>query len=445
MSELPLAAWQQRIAKPPTPARKLSLSATTSAPYHAGMNRIHTILASALLIATAILCAAEEPAPSFVVVTTNGAPLRGQLQELKPDWSFRVGDKMLGGQEVVNLRRVDVQLPPLPTEKHLILANGDRIPMDAPRLVGEKLHFVHPDLGDGKDVSVPLSAVAVLWFTTPDNVEYPDLLRRQLTNATRSRDRVLLRNGDALEGLLNALDGKRVEVEVNRKPITVSLDKVSAIALSTDGLDKMKPKGVYARVVLTGGDGTNGTRLSLSSATCDGVILQGTTVFGANLRVPLDRIASLDLMQGAAVYLSEIKPAKFEQTSYLGDGVKWPLVADAAVTGRDLRLHGSVYDKGLGMHSRSRVTYVLDGKYRRFDAIVGLDDETGREGSARVRVFGDGKALDLGKDGDLTAKNGPLLVSVPVTGVKELTLETDFGRRGDVQGHVDWADARLIK
>ena len=74
------------------------------------------------------------------------------------------------------------------------------------------------------------------------------------------------------------------------------------------------------------------------------------------------RVVSLDLLQGAAVYLSELQPAKFEQTSYLGDGgVKWPLAIVAAVTGRDLRLNGSVYDLGLGMHSRSRATYALEG------------------------------------------------------------------------------------
>ena len=146
------------------------------------------------------------------------------------------------------------------------------------------------------------------------------------------------------------------------------------------------------------------------------------------------------------MYLSELKPAKFEQTSYLGDGgVKWPLAVDAAVTGRDLRLNGSVYDMGLGMHSRSRATYVLEGKYRRFEALVGLNDETGRDGSVRIKVFADGKPLDLGKDGEVTAKTGPLAVNVPIEGVKELTLEVDFGRRGDVQGHVDWAEARLLK
>ena len=161
--------------------------------------------------------------------------------------------------------------------------------------------------------------------------------------------------------------------------------------------------------------------------------------------MPLKRVASLDLFQGAAVYLSDLKPAKFEQTPYLGGGVKWPLVADAAVTGRDLRLGGSVYDKGLGMHSRCRVRYTLEGTYRRFEATVGLDDENGRDGSAVIRVFGDGKALDLGKDGALTAKKGPISINVDIIGVKELTLEVDFGLRGDVQGHADWGNARVVK
>jgi NPCBM/NEW2 domain len=307
-------------------------------------------------------------------------------------------------------------------------------------LAGEKLFFRHPDLGDDKEVSVPLAAVAVLWFTAPDNVEQPDLLRRQLTSATRAKDRVLLRNGDVLDGLLNALDAKHAEVQLDNKPVEVKIDKLAALALSTDGVDKLKQKSVYARAVL--GDGT---RVSLASATCDGATLKGTTVFGANVCVPLSRLVSLDLLQGAAVYLSELKPAKFEQTSYLGDSMKWPLAADAAVTGRDLRLNGSFYDTGLGMHSRSRATYTLDGKYRRFEALVGLDDATGREGSARIRVFADGKPLDLGKNVEVTRKSGPLAVNVRIEGAKELTLEVDFGQLGDVQGHVDWAEARLLK
>lgn len=405
------------------------------------MNDLRVLLASLFLTIPFALLAAEEPAPPFVAATAGGEAVRGPLRELKPDWSLRLGDQSVPGKEVLSLRRAGAKLPPFPVEQHLLLANGDRIPVEDLHLTGEKLIFRHPHLGDGKEVAVPLAAASVLWFTAPDNVEQPDLLRRQLLTATRARDRVLLRNGDALDGLLSALDAKRIEVEVERKPIELKIDKIAALALSTDGVDRLKQKSVYARAVLA-----DGTRLSLTAATSDGVTLQGTTAFGAKVRLPLAQLVSLDVLQGAAVYLSELKPAKFEQTAYLGDGgVKWPLAADAAVTGRDLCLGGSVYDRGLGMHSRSRATYALDGKYRRFEALVGLDDATGRDGAVRIRVYADGKPLDLGKENEVTAKTGPLAVHVGIEGAKELTLEADFGRRGDVQGHVDWADARLIK
>jgi hypothetical protein len=399
------------------------------------------LLALVLSAANFAVFAAEEPPPPFTAATAAGTPVRGALHELKPDWSLRVGDKVLAANDVVSLRRSSAKLPPLPSEQHVFLANGDRIPAGAPRLVGEKLHFAHPDLGDGKEVSVPLSGVSVLWLAPPDNVEYPDQLRRRLAAGSRAKDRVLLRNGDAVEGLFSALDAKRLTVEVDKKPVAVEFDKVAAVALSTDDVTPLKPKGVYGRVTLA-----DGARLSLASATCDGTALRGTTAFGASFRAPLARVVSLELMQGTAVYLSDLKPVKFEHTPYLGDGgVKWPLALDSAVTGSDLRLGGSTYDKGLGMHSRSRATYALDGKYRRFEAVVGLDDVTGRDGAVRVRVLADGKPLDLGKDGELTAKDVPLVIGAKIDGVKELTLEVDFGKHGDVQGHVDWCDARVIK
>ena len=42
-------------------------------------------------------------------------------------------------------------------------------------------------------------------------------------------------------------------------------------------------------------------------------------------------------------------------------------------------------------------------------------------------------------------RGGPLPVRVDVTGAKELTLAVEFGQGGDVEDHVNWADARLIR
>jgi len=60
-------------------------------------------------------------------------------------------------------------------------------------------------------------------------------------------------------------------------------------------------------------------------------------------------------------------------------------------------------------------------------------------------VLVDGQARDIGWDRELTARDEPLRVRIDVRGARALTLAVLCGRFGDVQAHVNWADARLIK
>ncbi len=388
---------------------------------------------------------AAEPRPVFVAHAADGRAVRGTLEALDKDWTVRLGPKeaVVKGGDLLSLRRADRELPPTPEDLHVVLANGDRLPVEGPRLVGERLRFRHPDLAGGEEASLSLGAVALLWREPPAGADDPEALRRRLLAEKRPRDVVLLANGDRVEGTLNALDARKLEMEAEGKKTTLEPRQVAALALSTELAETLKPKGGYAQVTLYGKDGGPGTRVSLSAAACDGTTLTGTTLFGAALRVPLDRVAALDLYQGRAVYLSDLKPASYEHVPYLNE--TWPLGVDATAGGRDLRLGGSTYAKGLGMHSRSRVTYRLDGGYKRFEATAGLDARTGREGTARIRVLADGKPLTLPGDGEVVGGTGPLAVGVDVGGVKELTLEVDYLRRGPVQGNVNWVDARLVK
>src|SRR5262249_38018985 len=118
---------------------------------------------------------------------------------------------------------------------------------------------------------------------------------------------------------------------------------------------------------------------------------------------------------------------------------------EGAVGGGDLRLGGSTYDKGVGLHSESRLTYDVSGGFRRFEALVGLDEAAGPAGSVRVKVLLDGKPQDVGADKELTARDRPVPVRVDLAGARELTLVVELRRGGDLGGHVDWADARLVK
>ena len=77
-------------------------------------------------------------------------------------------------------------------------------------------------------------------------------------------------------------------------------------------------------------------------------------------------------------------------------------------------------------------------------------DGQGPRTSLQLKVLVDGKERDLlpgdpKTDGLRTWKDGPLTVRMDVKGAQELILAVEFADFGDVQGFVDWADARLIK
>ena len=56
----------------------------------------------------------------------------------------------------------------------------------------------------------------------------------------------------------------------------------------------------------------------------------------------------------------------------------------------------------------------------------------------------DGRVQEAGSGKELTARGAAAGPSFGGGGA-ELTLAVDFGQNGDVQDHVNWADARLIK
>src|SRR6185437_2649323 len=125
----------------------------------------------------------EQPvkSPGFAVRTVPGNIVTGAWRELSSDWSVRLGKgdgTRVAGANVLSVRRLDVPLPPLPMDFHLILANGDRVPFRSLRLVEETLHFRHDNLAEGKEASLPLAAVSVLWRDAPEKTLDAEKLRR---------------------------------------------------------------------------------------------------------------------------------------------------------------------------------------------------------------------------------------------------------------------------
>lgn len=116
---------------------------------------------------------------------------------------------------------------------------------------------------------------------------------------------------------------------------------------------------------------------------------------------------------------------------------------DGAGDGGPLRLGGTTYDKGLGVHARSEVTVDLNGAYDRFAAETGIDEEKPDKGSVVFEVLGDGEVL--ARSAVLGPADAPHAFDVDVSGVRQLTLRVTDGGDGIDSDHGDWADARLLE
>jgi hypothetical protein len=379
----------------------------------------------------------------------GGATHTGILKDIDADWSVRlkrIRPACLKAGEVISLRRRDMALPglPRPSQSQIVLANGGRVPAEILEIADDRLLVKPaPPIVSEKDNkwSIPLTAVSVVWLAPPDLAGKPELFLRRLAQQERTQDILLRTNGDKIEGTFKGLKDQVFRIEVKgQKVVEVSQNKVAALAFNTELVSRERPKGIHGHLVLE-----KGCRLLITSARLEdnGTALWGKLPFGATFTVALDQVAALDYRQGCATYLSDLKPTSYRHTPFLGE--TWPYVADGSVANRPLQLGGNTYDKGLGMHSQSRLTYAIPSGSRFFESLVGFDEATGRKGRARIRVLLDGKPANIGREKELTGRDKPLAVRVDVSKARELTLVVDFGSRGDVQAHVNWVDARLIK
>lgn len=409
--------------------------------------RVYFTLAVLLFVSP---CEARAGAIPFELQTAAGKKYSGPLAGLTKDWGVHLGGLypvILPGHEVISLRRLNSSLPGNPLAPHIQLTNGDRIPINVKKGIqfsNSKFRVYPADSlqpEKGTTFDIPSSLVSLLWVQAPQNVSQAEPFLRQLLIQERNLDLVLLQNGDQAEGIFVDLDSTAsVKLKFANKPVVVPFDRVSLIAFNDLFLLREPPKKAFAQLVLA-----NGCRLSLAEAQFDAnqQKLIGRTFFKADIQIPLTQIIGWQIFQGRAVYLSDLKPKQYEYQPFFG--VTWPFLSDASVSGSGLKLAGDTFDKGLGVHCGSQLTYGLDAQYEWFETVVGLDENRGKHGAVRVNVLLDGKPQDLGWDKELRGTDKPLSLRLNVGKAKLLTLKVDVGEWGYVQGHVNWANARLIK
>ena len=178
--------------------------------------------------------------------------------------------------------------------------------------------------------------------------------------------------------------------------------------------------------------------------------LRWTTPTGAKVTSPLVMISKIDFSSGKVVYLGDLEPESSEFTPFFGSADDLPMLtkfyaprSDKNMESAPLSIDGrKKYDKGLALHSRTRLVYRLPGRFSRFKAVVGIDAGVRPLGHVRLLIRGDDKVL---LEADVTGSDPPKPIDLDVTGVRRISILADFGEKLDVGDHLDLCEARILK
>ena len=173
----------------------------------------------------------------------------------------------------------------------------------------------------------------------------------------------------------------------------------------------------------------------------DGDSIHMATSLNAIVALDLEDVAAMTITSDRVVFLGDLKTVTQKIDGILHR--PWPPRFDKSVAGTPISLDGRVYERGLGVHSRTELTFDIGGDYEMFVATIGIDDSVRPRGSVVFRVIGDGRVMY--ESGIVTGKDESFDIRVDVSDMQTLRLIVDFGEGLDLADHADWADARLLK
>ncbi|HEX5051246.1 MAG TPA: NPCBM/NEW2 domain-containing protein [Planctomycetota bacterium] len=177
--------------------------------------------------------------------------------------------------------------------------------------------------------------------------------------------------------------------------------------------------------------GVTVTRIDASTMTCE---LEG----GAVVQLRLADLACASFA-GSGTFLSDLEPSEVVESGFGGEAV-YAWQRDRAATGGALAVAGRAHGRGLGVHSRSRLSFTAPEGSASFWTRIGIDDTAAAlrpQANADVRVLKNGKLVfeENGLEPGRAPRDTGL---IPVQAGDTLTLEVDFGRGRELGDRVDW-------
>lgn len=386
------------------------------------------------------------------VTTLKGEQHVGSLERLNGDdviLKTPTGTLAIPAAELLALRVPSTATPPAASEAaaDVKLVDGTRLRAASFVSNGIEATVEHSQLGSLK---LPMTAVQSVRFAAPD--AKVDAAWNQLLDKTPKKDQIAVRKADVLDhldGVIGSLDAATVKFQLDGDEIPVKRERVFGLIYARR--ENLSSKALSA-VELSSGD-----RLAARSASFDGELWKVKLASGAEVSVPMPLVQTVDFSLGKIAYLSNLEPREIKYTPLFEELHTWEYRRDRMTHGGPISVGNKTYAKGLGIHSRTLLRYRIGGDYRRFQAVMGIDDSLRLGGDVDVVIKGDGRTLFQGPvsiyerieagaakptEPRLTQ---PIKLDLDVTGVVELEIFVDYGEMADIGDCLDLADAKVVK
>ncbi|GIK16832.1 MAG: hypothetical protein BroJett003_17960 [Planctomycetota bacterium] len=327
------------------------------------------------------------------------------------------------------------------------LQNGDEVCGWLTEAVEQSILLDTRDLGP---IRIPVEAIGLI--LTPAATEGAMSERvAALERSEATDDVVLLSNGDWVSGFMSRLDHEALVLDGPAGPQRIAKDVFLAIRLAGERPSPVPRPHFRAELRASG-------RLTLETFLLEQGAARGLTTFGEEVRFDAGRIASVSVVGGRWQPLDELEPISATHVPMLN--LDRPYRRGSNVVGGALRVGGREYAQGIGVQSRSVLTFDLGGDvYESFVASFGIDDSAAPEGDVSVRIVVDGAvrySQDHVRPGRLYGPvrvelrggrkaGGAEGVSSESSPAAQLQLIVDFGDNGDIGDRLNWIEPALIR
>ena len=331
--------------------------------------------------------------------------------------------------------------------------NGNFAATRGTKVVFKDKSAIYGKISGGSPINISVNSPSLGTFIAElEKVDEIIFTHEKKINDIRSKesDVFYLKSGDRLTGAIDTFSKGAVRFEHDQLGMMdVKFAKLAKISFMNLEAPPALPTDFVAIVVCL-----DRSRLTGKIVGIEGGMLQFKPYYVAEqIDIPVKSIKSIHFRNGRFVYLSDLPPSAYTTKfiPYFPGDVFQPKL-DANLLGQPMRLKGKQYLKGIGVYSRTELSFDLQGKYRKFQSFAGIDDEVLRlirgngyafGGSVEFLVYLDGKQKYT--SGLVTSTSPLLKIDLDVKNARKLKLVVDYGEHAHCNDLANWAGARLIK